>query len=413
MRGKIVYVLGFLPTYVLAEILELASRGLRIHVFLPDSESISSHWLEMVDTCGLPENVIVEKSIPVELFRCPIRKLLPSAARMCAPLFLRNPVRFIRNLMSALRMRSFRFFVVGSFLAGRMTEYPALFHSHFARTVAFSAMWAAKLLGRPFTVTTHAVDIFLPRRERLVKRLLERADGIFTISGFNEDYMYRRFGESLRGKVRMIHLGIDHDSLPERNPTGGVPLVICTASGLGEKKGVPVLLEACGILKTRGIRFRCRVIGADAGGFLLEKYRREVREAGLADVVEFTGAMKSGDVLREVASASVFVLPSMVSAAGDMDGIPVALMESMAMGIPTVSTRLSGIPELVDDGKNGLLVTPGDSEELADALERMLTDADFARVMGAAGAVKAGREFEVSGYVSGLLDHWSRLACRE
>ncbi|OPL19968.1 MAG: hypothetical protein AVO35_00485 [Candidatus Aegiribacteria sp. MLS_C] len=409
-RGRITYILGFLPTYVLREVLELASRGYRVDVFLPDSEEISEFWMDIISSEEMLDSVSVHRIVPVRLYSCSPGPLVSFFMSECVPVLIRHPLRFLRLAAEALRTRSFRFFLAGAGVARRMSPDTLIVHSHFARTVAFSGMWAAGLLGLPFTVTTHAVDIFVPRREDLVDRLLRRAEGVMTISWFNRSYMAGRYGEELLEKARVTHLGLDCESLPERSPVlDGPPLVVCTASGLVEKKGVSVLIEACAVLKDMGIDFRCLVIGADRPGALLEKYRRMVREKGLDDRVEFTGAMRAGSVLSTVAGADLFVLPSVKALNGDMDGIPVSLMESMSIGVPSISTWISGIPELVEDGVSGLLVQPGDPAGLAEAMARLLSDRELASGLGEAGRRKVREDFSVSGYVSSLLDCWSGL----
>lgn len=409
-RGRITYILGFLPTYVLREILELASRGYRVDVFLPDSEEISEYWMSIISSEDIGDSVSIHRTVPVHLYNCSPGALPSFFFRECVPVLLRHPLRFLRLAALALRTRSFRFFLAGVGTCRRIAPDTLIVHSHFARTVAFSGMWAAGLLGLPFTVTTHAVDIFVPRREDLVGLLLRWATGVMTISRFNRSYIAERYGEELLEKVRVTHLGLDTESLPERRPAeDGPPLVVCTASGLVEKKGVPVLLDACAFLKGMGVDFRCLVIGADRPGALLDRYRGMVREKGLEDRVEFTGTIRAGEVLSVVAGADLFVLPSVEALNGDMDGIPVSLMESMGMGVPTISTRISGIPELIEDGTSGLLVEPGDSAGLAEAMARLLSDRGLASGLAEGGRRKVREDFSVSGYVSSLLDCWSGL----
>lgn len=408
IKGRITYILGFLPTYVLREIVELSSRGYRVDVLLPASEGTSEFWMDLIAGQELGDSISIRREISDEVVRCGPLRMMRFFLTRCIPVLLRHPLRFLKLSLSALRVRSFRFFLLGASLSRRVRSDSLLIHSHFARTVAHAGLWTAGLLGVPFSITTHAVDIFVPRREDLVRYMLERADAVMTISHFNREYIAERYGQDLRGRVTVTHLGLDQDALPKRRTgTGPVPLVVCTASGLGEKKGVPVLMEACRIMASRGLEFRCRVIGSDRSGRLLRRFEEDTAAEGLAGVLEFTGSVKSEEVIDHVASADVFVLPSVKAASGDMDGIPVSLMESMSMGVPTVSTRISGIPELIEDGVDGILVSPGDPAELAGALERILADPDFAGRIGAAAAVKARNDFSVSGYVSRLLRTWS------
>ena len=408
ISGKITYNLGFLPTYVFREILELSSRDYQVDVFLPRYESRSKVWMEIIPRDNLSEDVSIKQDIPIQFVNCSVSLLAWLFLRECLPVLIRHPLRFFRNALLSARKRSFKYFLIGASLARRTDRKTLLIHSHFARTAAFAAMWAGKLLHIPFTLTTHAVDIFVPDREELVKYMFKEADKIFTISSFNRDYISSRYGDELKQKITVTHLGLDLDSLPVRLKTvNPVPVILCTASGLGEKKGMSVLIETCRILEDRDVDYICRVIGSNIEGILLEKYRQDVKELGLENCLEFIGLLPSDNVMKQLSEADIFVLPSIRAENGDMDGIPVSLMESMAVGVPTVSTLLSGIPELIENGKDGILVPPGNSAELADAIEKLLSDRNFAEELGRQGTEKVRSQFSVSGYVGVLLENWA------
>jgi len=412
--GKIAYNLEFLPTYVFREIMELSSRGFKIDVFLPRSASRSSLWLDIIPKHRLMEAVAVRQTESSLFLTCSIPSLATLFFKECFIVFLRNPVRFCRSAFLSLKNRSFRYFLMGASLAGIIGKDTRLIHSHFAKTAAFAAMWAGKLLHIPFTLTTHAIDIFVPDREELVKFMLEEADRIFTISSFNRNYIADRYGDILKQKISVTYLGIDFTSLPVRSETAdSVPTVLCTASGLKEKKGVSVLVEACRILIDRNVNYTCKIIGSDTEGVLLRKYRHEMEELGIADHLEFTGLLSSDEVMELLATADVFILPAIRAENGDMDGIPVSLMESMAVGVPTVSTPLSGIPELIENMKDGMLVSSGSPAELADAIEKLLLNRKFAEELGKRGSEKVRSKFNVKSYTDTLLDNWSEYLSPE
>jgi glycosyltransferase involved in cell wall biosynthesis len=192
---------------------------------------------------------------------------------------------------------------------------------------------------------------------------------------------------------------------PRRRPTGEFTIV-CTASGLAEKKGVRYLVEACATLKESGRRFRCMIAGCDVDGTALAALRDQLGQAGLEREVEALGLVPSAALLTLVASADVFVLPAIRTAAGEMDGIPVSLMEAMGLGVPVVSTPVSGIPELVEGGKAGYLVPPGDPHALARALDRIAGDRASAEAVGRRGRDRVMAEFTVSHSVDRLLGIW-------
>jgi glycosyltransferase involved in cell wall biosynthesis len=146
---------------------------------------------------------------------------------------------------------------------------------------------------------------------------------------------------------------------------------ILTVGRLDPIKGFGTLVEALALLKSRGVDFRCRLLGS---GPLDASLKAQAAALGVADRIEFTGAQPQDVVRGWMGEAGLFVLPSEVAADGNRDGIPVALMEAMATGCPVVSTRVSGIPELIENDRDGLLVDPNQAQALADAMQRLLQD---------------------------------------
>jgi glycosyltransferase involved in cell wall biosynthesis len=124
---------------------------------------------------------------------------------------------------------------------------------------------------------------------------------------------------------------------------------------------------------------------------------------GVGDQVVLAGPRPQEEVARMMAQSSIFVLPSIIAADGQMEGIPVALMEAMATGRPVVTTSISGIPELVEDGVSGLLVPPGDPAALAAAIRKLLDDRENAAAMGLRGREKVRREFTLETCVAQLV----------
>ncbi len=160
---------------------------------------------------------------------------------------------------------------------------------------------------------------------------------------------------------------------------------------LTEKKGHDTLIRACAVLRERGCDLRCRIVG---GGELDGALRSLIHELRLDATVELLGPHDHTETLRLLGSARISALACRIASDGDRDGIPVSLMESMAMAIPTVSTAVSGIPELIDDGETGLLVASDDPGALADAVERLLTDEALATRLARSGRAKVEREFD-------------------
>ncbi|UDJ84199.1 colanic acid biosynthesis glycosyltransferase WcaL [Kosakonia oryzae] len=167
-------------------------------------------------------------------------------------------------------------------------------------------------------------------------------------------------------KIAVSRMGVDMARFslrPVRTP--GTPLQIISVARLTEKKGLHVAIEACRLLKERGVDFKYRILGI---GPWERRLRTLIEQFQLEDVIEMPGFKPSHEVKAMLDEADVFLLPSVTGADGDMEGIPVALMEAMAVGIPVVSTVHSGIPELIEAGKSGWLVPENDAQALAQRL---------------------------------------------
>ncbi|WP_039058594.1 colanic acid biosynthesis glycosyltransferase WcaL [Enterobacter sp. Bisph1] len=167
-------------------------------------------------------------------------------------------------------------------------------------------------------------------------------------------------------KIAVSRMGVDMARFNLRavkNP--GTPLQIISVARLTEKKGLHVAIEACRLLKARGVNFKYRILGI---GPWERRLRTLIEQFQLEDVIEMPGFKPSHEVKAMLDEADVFLLPSITGADGDMEGIPVALMEAMAVGIPVVSTVHSGIPELIDAGHSGWLVPENDADALAQRL---------------------------------------------
>jgi len=292
---------------------------------------------------------------------------------------LRSPLGFWRGLRAALRLggrmaRGSHLMEV-FFLATRMRAAGARHvHAQHADYLADAALAAAECLGLPFSFTGHANDLYTnPGR---LKEKIRAARFVATCTGFNEDYL-RRFCEEAGldpGKIRRVYHGVDlarFAARPEPAGAGGVSRLV-SVTRLKEKKGFPWLLEALAILKTRGVPFTLEVYGE---GDQREPLERRIGELGLSDRVRLEGAIEHDRIPGVLAGAGIFVLPCVVLANQDRDGIPNTIIEALATGVPVISTAISGIPEAVRDGESGLLVPERDAEALAAAIERMMGDA--------------------------------------
>ncbi len=239
-------------------------------------------------------------------------------------------------------------------------------HAHYATYPALAAWLCRRLTGTPYSFTVHAHDIFVD--QGMLARKLSDAAFVVAISEHNRRFL-SRYGDT--SKVHVIHAGIPVATVPFRPravPAEGPVSALCVAS-LQEYKGHSVLLDAlAGAPELQ--RVEVDLVG---GGPLRSELERRADALGLGARVHFHGSMREDAVRDLLERADLFVLPSIVARDGQMEGVPVVLMEALAAGVPIVATRLSGIPELVRDGETGLLVTPGDVAALREGLVRMVS----------------------------------------
>lgn len=265
-------------------------------------------------------------------------------------------------------------------------------HAHFANHPTVAALVSHRLTGIPFSFTVHAHDLYVD--QHMLAEKVRAAAFVVAISEYNKEFIVRHCGEDMRDKIFVVHCGVDTRLFqPRQKEIAGGPFTIVCVGALEEKKGQTYLVEACRLLKQRGLDFVCHLIGEGQNRASLEQ---QILQSGLSGVVRLEGGRPRDEVVRMLGEADVVALPSIVTKSGKMEGIPVALMEPLAREVPVISTRISGIPELVEEGETGLLVPPQDAVALADALERIAHDPELGRRMGKAGRIKVLQEFDLS-----------------
>jgi glycosyltransferase involved in cell wall biosynthesis len=249
-------------------------------------------------------------------------------------------------------------------------------HGHFCHGVATITWLAARMTGLGFSFTAHAKDIYQADLNpgRLLERKMHGARFVATCTCANAEVLKARHPRPC--EVHAIYHGLDTDwfAPPAQRvarPAGTPPLILAVGRTV-EKKGFDQLVDACARLRADGVDFGCRIVGERGSAY--PALRAQIDRLGLAGHVQLVDVMTQDELRPLSAQAHVFALPCQVMDDGDRDGFPNVLAESMAMGIPVVSTRISGIPELIDDGVHGLLVEPRDPAALAAALRRVLED---------------------------------------
>ncbi len=265
-------------------------------------------------------------------------------------------------------------------------------HAHFATLPAALAHAAHRVSGIPYSFTAHAKDIYVysPEETRMGE-LIEHADYMVTVTDFNRRHLTSVLPGVDPDKIKVVHNGIDLDAFQPVPASRRESAHILAVGRLVAKKGFGDLLQACALLRERGIDFRCTIAGGGTDAAELELLQRQL---GLEDVVTFTGPIRVDAVRELMGRATVFALPCRVAADNNVDALPTVLLEALACSLPVVTTAVSGIPEIVTDGQEGLLLPPDDPVALADALARVLGSAELCAAFGERGRKKALSHFD-------------------
>jgi glycosyltransferase involved in cell wall biosynthesis len=268
-------------------------------------------------------------------------------------------------------------------------------HAHFANTTADCAAILAGTLGIPFSFTAHAYDIYstAPRlRNETLAWKVRHAVRVIAVSDFGAALLRGLVPADMGARVRTAYVGIPLELFqPAPFPERDEPLRLLCVARWCEKKGLDTLLDACALLRTRGVAFELRLLG---DGPLRAALQAQWERLALGPCVLLGGSVPQETVARELRACHLFVMPCRRDATGDMDGIPTVFMEAMATGRPVVSCTVSGVPELVRDGETGLLVPPNDARAFADAVARLAGDRAMLRRLGAQGRALVERQHD-------------------
>ncbi|MDF1593835.1 MAG: glycosyltransferase family 4 protein [Desulfobacterales bacterium] len=299
-------------------------------------------------------------------------------------LAFKRPDRFKRALNTAIRrllrnrkIATIKHLFQAVYLVHRLLPDSGVthLHAHFAHSPTSVAMFAGLLADLPFSFTAHAKDIYTSDSEQLREKVA-LAKFVVTCTEYNKRFLL----ETAHGgdtPVHRIYHGIDlelfsNDAEPRKKT--GPPHNIVTVARITPKKGLATVYKALQLLCDQGASLRHTLIG---DGEDRKEILKLITELGLNGVAKCLGTQPHEVVLAHYRRADLFVLGCEIAKNGDRDGIPNVLLECMAMGVPVVATRVSAIPELIEDGKTGLLVPPGQPDKMARAIDRLLTDDDL------------------------------------
>jgi len=338
---NITYFLNFYPTQhkIVAhdEMMEMSMRGHKITV-------IAVWGGEKDKITALPFQIIYlqHKVKWINLFNLLFRNFIKSAKHL---LFLKQYL----GIRDSLRY-------ISSYPDLKLKEADHI-HVHFASNAALRGYLASKFYNLHFSCTGHGSELLL-YPEPYLKKLILNSKPFITISEYNKKLLTEKYSLP-EDKIIVNYCGVDIEHLkrlafpyPER-------FTIVSVTALKEIKGVKHLIDACNILKRQNAIFTCDIIGGGKDYHALKNY---IDDLELGDDVKLIGEISQQNIRDYLLKVSVFVLPSL------SEGIPVAVMEAMAMELPVIATNITGLPEIIDDRKSGFLVPPGDSNRIAEKI---------------------------------------------
>ncbi len=399
----IAYVLKMYPrfseTFIVNEILELERQGLEVRIYAlmkpNDGRFHASLARVKASVVYVPEHPLSQMD---EVW--PAHRALFEADRG-------RYLAVLRHALSRGHQYAIKRFVQAGVIAAHMRRHPVTaMHAHFASSAARAANFVNRLIGVPYSFTAHAKDIFHEEVEpESLRGKIRGARFVVTVSDFNREYLQQLMpatGAPATGDIRRLYNGVDLTLFRPDPAVVREPGLILSVGRLVEKKGFEVLIEACALLAQRGLPFRCEIIGK---GSLEAALNAQIDARGLRERVQLVGPRPQEQVLEAYRRAAVFALPCIIGTDGNRDGLPTVLLEAMAAGLPVVSTDVTGVPEIIDDGETGRVVAQNDPAALAAALADLLADPAQGVRLAQAARLKAEREFDVRQNV-GTLRQW-------
>lgn len=351
-------------TFIRREIRSLRRLGLQLTLYgvRRDAENIAPDAVDLVEETTY-------------LYPLSYTRLLSCNLHFVA----KSPVHYIKGLWKAFASPEFSIkrrakmayhYLAAAALARNMIEHKVdHIHAHFMNVSASLAMYASHHARIPFSITVHSAGTFKTPHILGVHQKLRSAQFLLMISNYNIEYFSKIV--PCRDKSHVVRCGMTLDDFDYRGSDhdASSPAILLAVGRFVEKKGFKYLIQACHKLKQQGLNFKLSLIG---NGPLKTSLEQEVASLELRDVVVFAGAKSTDEVRRAMTEADVVIVPSVTSASGEMEGLPVVIMEAMAIGVPVVASAHSGIPEIVQPGKTGYLTPEKDATAIAEAIATAL-----------------------------------------
>ncbi|MFY8350754.1 glycosyltransferase [Pseudoalteromonas sp. SSM20] len=386
---KVAYLMSRYPkiteTFILNEVMAIADNGIDVTLYPLQKEKAS---VVHPSALALMDKVTFTPFISFKIVAALLK------------VFFAQPITFLKTLFNVIRYN----LVCSNFLLGAVAFFPkavylsTLFkkkgiehiHAHFANHPAMVAYVIYQLSGIGYSFTAHGSD--LHKRQQMLKEKFDAAEFAVMISKYNEDFFYQHTKIEKSHKLHIVRCGVDTESFrPKSEKQEKVIKILCVAS-LREVKGHRYLIDACSLLKKRGISFRLTLIG---DGPMRDNIESQIESLKLNEHVTLLGSQPQEVIQKNLAENDIFTLTSFQTSSGNREGIPVVIMEAMACGLPIVASNVSGIPELVEDGVSGLLCETQNPQSIADKLLELCNDDAKRRGMGIQGRKIVLEEFDL------------------
>jgi len=393
-------------TFIAQEIRELEKRGVELCIF-----SLRHPY----DPASHPIHAEIEAPVyylPEYAHDEPWR-VLRAALRQCwKPGLWRALARFCIDLWHEPTRNRMRRFAQALVLANEMPDSVEHYYAHFMHTPSSVCHYASIINRQSWSISAHAKDIWTIS-ERELRGKLAACDWVVTCTAANASYLASLAPSP--DKVTLLYHGLDFARFARHSASdcgrdasdAEHPLRLISVGRAVDKKGYDLLLTSLATLPP-GLHWRFTHIG---GGELLATLQAQARELGLQANIDWLGALPQAQVLDQYRAADLFVLPSRISADGDRDGLPNVLMEAQSQGLACLSTRISGIPELIIHGETGWLVEPENQAELTQALQRLMTDPGLRARLAQAGCRLVRQDFSMQSGIDSLMQRLEQSFC--
>ena len=390
-------------TFIAQELLGLQDRGIEFEIVSlrhpTDKKRHLVHDQILAPVRYLPEYLYLEP-----------RRVLTAWWRLRRqPRYKMARKQWLRDLKRDFTANRIRRFGQALVLADEMSGRTSWIYAHFLHTPASVAQYAALLRGLPWSCSAHAKDIWTsPSWEKIGK--LQQMQWLVTCTGYNVEHL-QGLNSATAGKISLLYHGLDLTRFRSPQETYSdsdgsrekPPVVILSVGRAVEKKGYGVLLRA---LKEMPAELNWTFIHI-GGGPRLGDLQKLAQRLGLGERITWLGACSQPEILSRYRQADIFALTSLVASDGDRDGLPNVLMEAQSQGLVCLSTKVSAIPELIDDRQTGLLVPPDDVIQTASALQDLITDPLLRARLGRAGQERIRTQFSHESGIDELARRFS------